>query len=161
MAILNRRSLAAIVGTGAAAGLLAFTPKYEGTVYHTYRDMGGVLTYCTGATENAQWGKTYTPAQCRAQLDSDLAKHAEEIRPCFHHFDQMTEGQKIAFVDTAYNAGSAGVCRSSMARYANAGNMKAACAALSTYRATVHGQPVNGLIRRRAAVRAICEGRKA
>lgn len=160
MALSNRTRLTGVVGAVAAAGLLSFTPKWEGTVYHTYRDMGGVLTYCTGATENAQWGKTYTPQQCLDQLDRDLAKHAEEIRPCFRNFDKLTDGQKIAFVDTAYNAGSAGVCRSSMARYANAGNMAAACAALSTYRATVHGQPVRGLINRRAQVRAICEGRK-
>ena len=68
-----QKGLVAIVGSAAAAGLLVLTPAEEGTVYKTYRDLGGVLTYCTGATENAIWGKTYTPAECKAQLDKDLA----------------------------------------------------------------------------------------
>ncbi len=64
------RPLAVIVGTAAAAGLLALVPKFEGTKLTTYRDPIGVLTYCTGATEDAAWGKTYSPAECREQLDS-------------------------------------------------------------------------------------------
>lgn len=154
----SKSSLVAIVGAVAAAGLLSLTPKWEGTKLTTYRDMGGVLTYCTGATENAQWGKTYTQDECRAQLDRDLARHAEGIKPCLP-WEKLTDGQRIAFVDTAYNIGVSAFCGSSMARRAKAGNMAGACEALSMWN-RVDGKEVRGLTRRRAEARAICEGKQ-
>ena len=113
-----RTGLASIVGVVAAAALYVFTPDYEGTKLTTYRDMAGVLTYCTGATENAMWGKTYTPAQCLAQLDRDLERHAAGIAKCIP-LAGMTDGQKVAFVDAAYNIGVGNFCGSSMARRAS------------------------------------------
>lgn len=139
---------------------MALTPQWEGTKLTTYRDIGGVLTYCTGATEDAIWGKTYTPAECAAQLDRDLARHAEGIEACLKpSWSRLTDGQKIAFVDAAYNIGVAAFCGSSMARRANAGDMAGACAALSMWD-KVNGVSVKGLTRRRAQERAICEGRQ-
>jgi lysozyme len=157
--VIARRALVAIVGAAAAAGLLTLTPAFEGTKLTTYRDLGGVLTYCTGATENAMWGKTYTQDECKAQLDRDLARHAEGISKCVD-FGRLTEGQKIAFVDAAYNIGVAAFCGSSMARKTKAGDMAGACAALDLWN-SVGGKPVAGLTRRRATERAVCEGRKA
>jgi lysozyme len=155
---ISRKSLVAIVGATAAAVLMVLVPKNEGTVYKTYRDIGGVLTYCTGATDDAQWGKTYTPSECKAQLDKDLATHAEGVMACVRV--PLTDGQRVAFVDTAYNIGVSAFCGSSMARKANAGDMPGACAALSLW-VNVKGKPVQGLINRRALARAWCEGRKA
>jgi lysozyme len=157
-AIVGRTGLVALVGAVAAAALLTITPAFEGTVLKTYRDIGGVLTYCTGATENAVWGKTYTPAECRAQLDDDLAEHAAGISKCIK-LDAMTDGQKVAFIDTAYNIGVAAFCGSSMARKANAGDFKGACAALSLW-VNVNGVPVRGLVNRRAVTREYCEGKR-
>jgi lysozyme len=148
-----KRGLAAIVGVVAAAALLAFTPHNEGTVLKTYRDMGGVLTYCTGATENAQWGKTYTPDECRAQLDRDLARHAEGVVSCVHV--PMSDGVAVAFVDTAYNIGVGAFCGSSMARKANAGDIRGACDSLLLWN-RVGGREVRGLTVRRQAAREIC-----
>ena len=150
----QRKGLGALVGAVAAASLLAFTPAWEGTELTTYRDLGGVLTYCTGATEDAQWGKTYTPAQCRAQLDRDLERHAAGIARCIP-MDRLTDGQKVAFVDAAYNIGVSAFCRSSMARRASAGDMAGACDALLMWN-KVGGKEVRGLTRRRQAEREIC-----
>lgn len=150
------RRLVAVVGAAAAAALLTFAPAQEGRVLTTYRDIGGVLTYCDGATENAQAGKTYTPAECNAQLDRDLSRHAAGVMACVHV--PLTDGQKVAFVDVAYNIGVPAFCGSSMARRANANDMPGACAALSLW-VNVNGRPVQGLINRRAKERAICEGR--
>lgn len=148
-----RRGLAAIVGATVAAALLIFTPKNEGTVLKTYKDMGGVLTYCTGATENAQAGKTYTVAECRTQLDRDLARHAEGVVACVHV--SMSDGVAVAFVDTAYNIGVSAFCGSSMARKANAGDMRGACDSLLLWN-RVAGREVHGLTVRRQAAREIC-----
>jgi len=127
----------------AAAALMTITPAWEGTKLTTYRDLGGVLTYCTGATENAQWGKTYTPDQCRAQLDRDLERHAAGIARCVP-LTSMTDGQKVAFVDAAYNIGVGNFCGSSMARRANAGDMTGACNALLAWNKVKVWRPVIG-----------------
>jgi lysozyme len=145
--------LVAIVGAVAAATLLSFTPMWEGTELKTYKDLGGVLTYCTGATENAMWGKTYTPEECRAQLDRDLARHAEGVMVCIRV--PLTDLQKAAFVDAAYNIGVSAFCGSSMARRANAGDMRGACDALLMWD-KVGGKQVRGLTRRRQAERELC-----
>jgi lysozyme len=149
-----RRGLLAIVGAGAAAVLLAFTPVQEGRVLKTYRDIGGVLTYCDGATENAQAGRTYTLAECDAQLDRDLERHAAGIAKCVP-MDRLTDGQKVAFVDAAFNIGISAFCGSSMARKANAGDMAGACDALLLWN-RAGGREVAGLTRRRERERELC-----
>lgn len=149
-----RRGLIAIVGAGAAAALLAFTPAQEGRVLKTYRDIGGVLTYCDGATENAQPGKVYTPAECDAQLDRDLERHAAGIARCVP-MDRLTDGQKVAFVDAAFNIGVPAFCGSSMARRVKAGDMAGACDALLLWN-KVGGHEVAGLTKRRQRERELC-----
>lgn len=150
----SRRGLIAIVGAAAAAALLAFTPVQEGRVLKTYRDIGGALTYCDGATENAQAGKTYTPAECDAQLDRDLERHAAGIAKCVP-MDRLTDGQKVAFVDAAYNIGVSAFCGSSMARKANAGDMAGACDSLLLWN-KAGGREVFGLTKRRQRERELC-----
>lgn len=147
--------LAGLVGATAAAALVAFTPTQEGRVLTTYRDLGGVLTYCDGATEHATWGRTYTPAECDVQLARDLERHAAGVLACIHV--PLTDGQKTAFVDAAYNIGVAAFCGSSMARRANVGDMGGACDALLLWN-KVDGREVAGLTRRRQAERALCRG---
>lgn len=149
-----RRGLIAVVGAGAAAVLLAFTPVQEGRVLKTYRDIGGVLTYCDGATENAQAGRAYTPAECDAQLDRDLERHAAGIAKCVP-MDRLTDGQKVAFVDAAFNIGVPAFCGSSMARKAKSGDMVGACDALLLWN-RVGGREVAGLTKRRQRERELC-----
>jgi lysozyme len=150
----SRRGLLAVVGAVSATLLLAFTPVQEGRVLKTYRDIGGVLTYCDGATENAQAGRKYTPAECDAQLDRDLERHAAGIAKCVP-MDRLTDGQRVAFVDVAYNIGVQAFCSSSMARRANAGDMVAACDALLLWN-RAGGREVAGLTRRRERERELC-----
>lgn len=152
------KRLTAAVGAAAAAVLVLLVPQNEGTKFTTYRDLGGKLTYCTGATADAQWGKTYSPAECSAQLDHDLALHAEGISHCIR-MDALTNGQKVAYVDTAYNIGVSAFCGSTMAKKSNERDFAASCAALSLW-ININGKPNNGLINRRAIARAYCEGRK-
>lgn len=149
-----KRSLVAIVGAATAACLYVLTPSFEGTELKTYRDLAGVLSYCTGATENAQWGKTYTIEECKAQLDHDLARHAEGIAKCVP-MDKLTDGQKAAFVDIAFNVGVTAFCGSSMAHRANNGDLQGSCDALLKWNRAA-GREVSGLTRRRQAEREIC-----
>ena len=151
--MIRRAGLASIVGAAVAAELLTFTPSFEGTKLTTYRDLGGVLTYCTGATENAMWGKTYTLAECRAQLERDLERHAAGVARCVP-MNRLTAGQRVAFVDAAYNIGVSAFCGSSMARRANAGDMVGACDALLMWN-KVGGREVRGLTLRRQKEREL------
>lgn len=153
----NKLTLAAIVGAVSASALLAFTPAHEGTVLTTYRDIGGVLTYCTGATENAIYGKTYTPEECRAQLDYDLARHAAGVMQCVHV--PLTDGQKTAYVDFAYNVGVRAFCGSTVARKANQGDVIGSCNALLAWN-MAGGKVWAGLTKRREDERRICLGGK-
>jgi len=154
VAIQNKRGLAGVVGAAAAAALLIFTPPMEGRVKTTYRDFGnGVLTYCDGATENAIWGKTYTTAECDAQLDRDLTRHAIGVMSCTTA--NLTDGQKVAYTDFAYNVGIAAYCSSTVARKANAGDVRGSCDALLMWNRAA-GKVWPGLTRRREAERQIC-----
>lgn len=153
-----KRGLAAIIGATAATAVLIFTANNEGTVTHTYMDkMSGILTYCNGATENAAWGREYTPTQCRAQLDRDLARHAEGVMACVHA--PLTDGQKVAFVDLAYNVGVSAFCHSTAARLANSGDLVGSCDALLPWD-KAGGVVYPGLTRRRKVEREICLGKK-
>jgi len=168
--IKNPRSLAAIIGATAAAVVLVLTPNWEGTELKTYKDVAGVLTYCTGAIENAQWGRTYTPIECRAQLDRDLARHAEGMMACVTR--PMTDGQRIAYTDFTFNLGVGAFCSSSMMRLTNAGDPVGGCNALTGWDKITEWKPVKqpdgtvklmpfkrairGLTLRREAERKIC-----
>jgi lysozyme len=155
VALQNKRGMAAIVGAAAAAALYLLTPPMEGRVLKTYKDVGGVLTYCDGATENAIWGKTYTPAECNAQLDRDLARHAEGMMACTRPPVPLTDGQKVAYTDFAYNVGVDAYCGSTVARKASAGDLRGSCDALLMWN-RAGGRVWPGLTRRRAAERDIC-----
>ncbi len=149
------KGLAAIIGAAAAAVLMAIVPTFEGTKYTTYKDPIGVLTYCTGATDGAIWGKTYTPAECSAQLDKDMAFHAAGVMACIKV--PLSVGQKIAFVDVAYNIGVSAFCNSSMAKFTNAGDAVKGCEALTLWN-KAGGKVWPGLVRRREVERQYCRG---
>jgi lysozyme len=150
------KKLAAIVGAGAASVLFGLTTSFEGTVLKTYRDPVGILTYCTGETEGAVWGQTYTPAECHEKLDASLAKAATGVMGCVNV--QLTTGQTIAFVDAAYNIGNKAFCSSSMARRINRHDAGGACDALLMWD-KADGRVLPGLVKRRSIERDYCLGK--
>lgn len=151
-----RQKLITSIGAGAAAIVTAFVAQHEGLRLWAYRDPVGVLTACYGHTgPDVQPGQTYTREQCRALLEQDLARHADALA-CIRR--PLTDGQKAAFVSFAYNVGPQAFCGSSLVRKANAGDMAGACAELDKW-VYAKGQRLPGLVKRRAAERAMCEGR--
>ena len=150
-----RQKLIAQIGAGAAALVTAVVAQHEGLRLWAYRDPVGVLTACYGHTgPDVQPGQRYTRQQCRELLEADLARHAEALA-CIHR--PLTDGQKAAFVSFAYNVGPQAFCGSSLVRKANAGDMAGACAELDKW-VYAKGQRLPGLVKRRAAERAMCEG---
>jgi lysozyme len=133
-----------------AASLAA---AYEGHRSTPYRDVTGVLTVCYGHTGGVEQ-RQYAPAECESLLRVDMATANQAVHRCIRV--PMTPGQEAALTDAAYNIGPAIVCSSTLGRYANAGQWPQACAQLSKW-IYAGGKPLPGLIKRRAAERAMCE----
>ena len=152
-----RARLLAAVGAGAAALLLVLVPRYEGTVPKTYRDLGGILTACTGHTgPELKLGQTFTPAECEELLSADLVKHSHGMQDCVDV--PMTDGEVAAYTSFAFNVGVRAFCNSTMAHRLNMGDHPGACAELSRWN-KVGSRVLPGLVARRAAERKLCEGR--
>lgn len=101
-------------------------------------------------------GQVYTKAQCEELLATDLVKHADGIAKCITA--PLAYWQRAAFVSFAFNVGVDAFCKSTIARKFNAGDSAGACAELSRW---IHagGRVLPGLVKRRAAERAMCEGK--
>ena len=114
-----------------------------------------IITACTGHTgPELRMGQTYTPAECERMLYADLAKHADDL-DCIKMM--MTDNQKAAFLSFAFNVGRANFCGSTLARKANAGDMRGACNELTRWvHAGASQTPLPGLVARRKAERELC-----
>lgn len=151
-------SSAGKLAAGAAVSVLAlaaaFVKPWEGRSHEPYEDIVGVLTVCDGHTGADIQPRVYSDAECDELLGADLAKAHSAVKRCIRV--PMTINQEAALTSAAYNAGQAIVCGSTLARLANAGDWPGACAQLDRW-VYAGGQRVNGLVRRRAAERALCE----
>lgn len=149
----TEKSLVGYVGVGAAGLLLVMVPKFEGMVLRGYKDPIGIVTACAGHTKTAVLGKAYTMEQCNKLLDQDLAEHAKGAMRCIKV--PTTPGERAAYVSFAYNVGTGAFCKSTMVRKLNAGDYIGACNELGRW-TQAGGKELKGLVRRRAAERALC-----
>lgn len=152
----NRRRLTAAVGAGCCAVLLAYVPQFEGVILRGYSDPIGIVTACAGHTATAILGKPYSKEECETLLVDDLVDHAEGVDGCTK---DLTTGQRAAAISFAFNVGVAKFCGSTFARRLNAHDA-GACMELDRW-TRAGGEIMTGLVKRRAAERAICEGRMA
>lgn len=151
-----KAKLTAKIGAVAVALAIPLVVHFEGYVPWAYRDPIGRLAACYGHDDQTMTpGKRFTAAECQAMLEEDLLKHTEAI-DCVKR--PITDGQKAAFLSFAFNVGNGAFCGSTLVRKANAGDMAGACAELSRW-TLAGGKELPGLVRRRAAERAVCEGK--
>lgn len=139
------------------AGSLAvgFIGGWEGLRTKAYRDVIGVPTICFGETRGVKMGDTYTVDECKAMLGDALVEFEAGMRRCLSAPDRIPDKPYVAFLSLAYNIGNGAFCKSSIARYANAGNLKAACDSLLLY-TRAGGKVVQGLVNRRKEERKLC-----
>lgn len=151
----NRAKLAAGGMAAAVALAVPLIITFEGMINHGYRDPVGIATSCVGhVSPEVVVGRHYTNAECSTQLAGDLERTSQGIARCLPA--QLPTPSRAAFVSFAFNVGPARFCGSSIARRLNAGDLRGACAGLSAY-VFARGQRLPGLVRRRAAERALCE----
>lgn len=152
--------LARLIGSTAAAGVVALAAHYEGTVKHAYWDPVPILTACTGHTSpTLKVGDQFSDEECDGFLDEDLTKAAQGVQDCVTVM--LSDGELIAYTDFTFNEGIDTFCKSSMARLVNAGDHEAACKFLPNYNvARIGGKFIvlKGLTRRRVDEQRICLG---
>jgi len=124
-----------------------------------YRDSVGVPTICYGATaaDHVDLSKVYTKAQCEDMLGKDLPKYDAPLKRCLKPevYNALPAHRHAALVSLSYNVGGSAVCHSSIVRYLNSGNVKAACDAFLLYD-RAGGRVLQGLVNRRQSERALC-----
>lgn len=163
---------AKIVG-GSAAGVfllaIALLKPWEGYSVRPYRDIVGVLTVCHGHTRRVEQ-RVYSDEECGRLLASDMGEAWDTVQRCISA--PMTEHQAAAMLSFAFNVGPGrkgvkdGLCvlrngnEPRVRAFANQGRWAEACAQLSNW-VFAGGKRSRGLENRRAAERAMCEGKAA
>ena len=152
-------------GTALGFGLVALialaTPLiayYEGNVPRGYADAVQIPTACMGHTgPDVHIGELYSDAQCQAWFDQDIRDAIAALDRCVKQ--PIPSHVAAALVSWAFNVGTGAACGSTLVKMINAGAAPAAyCAQLDRW-VYAHGMKLSGLVKRRAAERALCEGR--
>jgi lysozyme len=145
---------------GFAAVLLlvaGFVAHHEGYIPRTYADPIGIPTACYGHTgTDVTPGREFSRAECEALLEGDLAEAYADVTRCIRA--PMRDHQAAALTSFAFNVGGGALCKSTLARLANQGRWAEACAQLDRW-VYAGKRKLPGLVKRRAAERAMCEGR--
>jgi lysozyme len=151
-----KKTLAALVGSAAAALLLTIVPKHEGEVLATYYDPVGIATVCYGDTDPAMAipGVTRSREECLQSLERQLVAHAGPVLACAPGVEKSPE-MTAGFVSLAYNIGTGAFCKSTVARRFRSGDYQGACAAIALWN-KAKGKVLPGLVRRRADEAALC-----
>ena len=150
------RLIGALGGATALGALaLSFNGGWEGKRLDAYRDIIGVWTICYGETYNVKPGERRTSEQCDEGHLKGLVRYEQGMRKCLDRPDALPGKVYVAFLSSTWNLGVPTFCRSSMARYANHGNLVAACNALRLY-VNAGGRFVKGLDNRRRAEQKLC-----
>lgn len=119
-----------------------------------------------GETENVRPGETHDEKYWSARLMVSMQKKDREIGACIHV--DLPPAARAMALSTAYNAGSAAVCKSPMVTKWNAGDVVGGCNAMRGWRTGSHpygpqGPLViqKGLINRRNHDADTCLGKTA
>jgi len=161
----DRAKFIAKIGAGAAVLAVTLVTGWEGYSARVSRDPIGRLQACYGHDDQTMTlGQQYSPAECRAFLDTDLLVHAG-VLDCIAWPPRgtLTDGEKAALVSFAYNVGVPKACGSTFVRRLNAGEGTAACAELDRWvfaggkDCRIKSNNCIGIVNRRAAERKVCE----
>lgn len=138
--------------TGVAVALIG---GFEGLRLNAYKDVVGVVTACYGETLNIRMGMRFTKPECDAMFANRLAEFETGMRRCLKAPDSIPDKPYVAFLSLSYNIGTGAFCKSSVARLANVGAMRASCDAILKFN-RAGGVVWSGLTKRRQAERKLC-----
>ncbi len=130
----------------------------EGLRLTAYRDSAGILTIGYGSTGGIKPGQTITPEQAEAMLVDDLDEAADAVRKLVTV--PLTQGQFDALCSFVFNLGAGRLRDSTLLRLLNQGKYGEAAAQFRFW-VMAGGKPLPGLVKRRAAERALFDGAAA
>lgn len=152
MSRLKRAGIGITVAGSLAIGLIG---GFEGLRTRAYLDVVGIPTVCFGETRGVRLGDQYTPDQCRAMLGDALIEFETGMRKCLVAPDMIPDKPYVAFLSLTYNIGTRAFCGSTVARRANAGDLRNACNAIVVWN-KARGRVISGLVKRRAEEQKLC-----
>lgn len=144
-------------GVLTALGMLVtgFVGGWEGKRNVAYQDIVGVWTACYGETRGIKPGDRFTDDQCTEMLGNGVVEFEQDVRACLKAPDAIPAKPYAMMVSLAYNIGPRAFCSSTVARRANAGDIRGACEAITMW-VKAGGRTIQGLVNRRNAERAVC-----
>ncbi len=147
---------AGVVGGSLVGALTLAVPLvqgFEGLRTEPYNDVGNVPTVCFGETQKPI--RKYTPDECAVLLVARLASdYAPAVITCVPTLADKPN-QLAASLSLSYNIGTNAFCRSTAAKRFNAGDWAGGCDAFNMW-VKAGGRVLPGLVKRRAAERALC-----
>lgn len=132
--------------------LTAFIAQHEGFRSDAYQDDGGVWTIGYGFTFGVKEGDTMTRAEADKRLAREIAIRAKAVDDLVKV--PLTDGQRIALIDLAYNIGVPRFRGSTLLRLLNLGNYGAAANQFPRWNRCA-GKVDEGLVKRRADERRL------
>lgn len=149
-------ALSLLLGVGAANLSIDTVADFEGYVPEAYQDPVGIWTRCYGDTTNVTPGAKYTAEECAKSLNDHLYETSAPIMACVPSLRNQSDKVIAAATSMAYNVGPGAFCRSSVARYFNAGDYKRGCERIAEIYKTAKGQELPGLVKRRKYESDMC-----
>jgi lysozyme len=130
--------------------------SFEGLRLSAYKCPAGVWTIGYGTTAGVKEGQVITKERADELLRDDVKRFEDQVLRLVKV--PLTQGQLDALVSFTYNLGAANLGNSTLLRLLNAGDYKGAAAQFDRWN-KAGGKVLKGLVTRRAAERAMFEGR--
>lgn len=137
---------------------LDLVKHFEGCKLSAYKCPAGVWTIGYGHTAGVKQGDTCTQMQADLWLKNELSAQERTINEFVTV--KITQNQRDALASFIYNVGSGAFKNSTLARKLNNGDYAGAAAEFAKW-TKAGGKTLPGLISRRAAERALFEGKTA
>lgn len=129
--------------------------SFEGLRLSAYRCPADIPTIGYGTTAGVKMGDTITKERAEELLREDVARFESQVLRLVKV--PLTQGQHDALVSFVYNLGAGNLSNSTLLRLLNAGDYAGAAAQFDRWN-KAGGKVLAGLVRRRAAERALFEG---
>ena len=134
---------------------LALIRQFEGLRLLAYKCAAGVPSIGYGHTRTAKMGQSITHERAEELLREDVARFEAAVSRLVKV--PLTQGQHDALVSFAFNLGAKALEKSTLLRLLNAGDYSGTAAQFDRW-VYASGKKLSGLVKRRAAERALFEG---
>lgn len=134
---------------------LALIRQFEGLRLSAYRCPAGIPTIGYGSTAGVKMGQSITAERAEQLLREDVRQFEAAVSRLVKV--PLTQGQFDALTSFAFNLGAKALEKSTLLRLLNAGDYSGAAAQFDRW-VYASGKKLSGLVKRRAAERALFEG---